>query len=188
MSGWEIMLFSLFLPMCFWQTTGCSENWHPCTNRLSVQSCWVRCISVLQRLGVPSCSFVFALHLISYLRLHRSQVSLFDEHLPTLTHISHWSYRLSLPSRSQGKEKAWKAFVRVWWQSTEGEMGLLRPQMQMEVEFSFMLEGSFSPESNWCHPLSATKSHPYFIPSWWDYRVGPMPRGHWHWDFPSPNV
>lgn len=138
-----------FLPVCFWQATWWSDSWHPCTNRLSVQSYWVRCISVLQRLGVPSPSFVFALHLISHLRLRRSQVSLFrwaSPHINTcITLTLPTILTLQVQRKGKGLEGLCTCVVAI---HREREMCLLRPQMQMEVDFSFMLEGSFPPESN----------------------------------------
>lgn len=108
MSVWEVTLFFLFLPMCFWLTTWCSDSWHPCANRLSAQSYWVQCISVLQRLGVPSPSFVFALHLTSYLRLFRSQVSLFrwaSPHINTcITLTLRTVLTLQVPRKREGLE------------------------------------------------------------------------------------
>lgn len=148
MSGWEIMLFSLFLPTCFWQTTWCSDSRCSCTNPI----CPILLCPVYLCFVKTRCPFsLFCLcstHPISYLKLCGSQVSLFRWASP---HINTWitqTLQIVLTLCSLGKEKAWKAYVYVWWQSTERERRLLRPQMKMEVDFSLMLEGSFSPESN----------------------------------------
>lgn len=145
--------------ICFWQPHGvqiasvCVEI--PCLSSLIMFSG-----SLFAETRCPFSLFCLcSTHPVSYLELLEAKFLFSDEHLPMLTHESCWQYRRSLPSRSWGKEKAWKAYVAVWWQSTERDTRLLRPHMQMELDFSPMLGESFSRENR----VSATHLLPRAI-------------------------
>lgn len=156
MSGWEIVLFFFLFPKVFLTITWCSDSQH--LSHLFKSHLFNFTGPMYLCFAKTRCPFsLFCLrstHLISYLKLCRSQVSLFRWASP---HINTWITlvlpivltlppstpgHLLKPSKSVGLEGLSRCSVAIY-----REMRLLRTQMQMEIDFSPMLEGSFSLES-----------------------------------------